>query len=123
MQTSDALPFFPGLDGGPLAVALPLIAAAAMLVALQAARRRGWPTAFRRGMSCFVLLGLGAGAAASLPPDLATAVRPHLRVALLVLGWFGILEIAQGVIFDLALSQLLKRPPLPRILRDLTSII
>jgi small-conductance mechanosensitive channel/CRP-like cAMP-binding protein len=83
---------------------------------------RGWPLSFRRALFFFLLLALLGLGAALLPPELRAAWGPGLLVAAQVLAWVGVIECLQGTFFDLLLAGWLKRPPVPRILRDFLTL-
>ncbi len=101
----------------PAAIAALLLAAGLLLAA-----RRAWPLSARRALLFFFLLSLVAGGARLLPATALDAARPGLIVAARILLWAGLVECLQGLLLDLALCGWLRRPPVPRILRDLATL-
>jgi len=86
------------------------------------ASRRGWPLAFRRALLSFLLVALLGLGVSLLPPEARAAAGPGLLAAAQILSWVGVIECLQGAFFDLLLAGWLKRPPIPRILRDFLTL-
>lgn len=107
------------LGGGPAPAAL---VALLFTVAITVASRRDWPLAVRRALFFLLLLALLLLAAALLPPDSRAAARGGLLVAALLLAGVALVEFAQWLLVDLLLTGWLKRPPVPRILRDFVTV-
>ena len=99
-----------------------LIIAVVFAVAVTVAGRKNWPLSVRRALFFSLLLALLVPAASLLPGDTLAAARPGLLVAAQILGWVVLIECAQALIVDLFLVGWLKRPPVPRILRDFATL-
>jgi len=99
-----------------------LIVAVLLAVAVTVAGRKNWPRSVRRALFFFLLLALLVSGASLLPEEMLAKARPGLLVAAQILGWVGLVECAQGLIIDLILVGWIKRPPVPRILRDFMTL-
>jgi small-conductance mechanosensitive channel len=99
-----------------------LIGAVLLAIAVTVAGRKHWPLSVRRALFFFLLLALLILAASVLPEDVLATARPGLLVAAQILGWVALAECAQGLLVDLILVGGLKRPPVPRILRDFATL-
>lgn len=113
------------IPAGPLSgaqVAQALIIAALLVVAVTVAGRKDWPLAIRRSLFFLLLLALLVVGAAVLPEKYHASARPGLLVAAQILGWVSLVECLQALVVDLFLVGWLKRPPVPRILRDFTTL-
>jgi small-conductance mechanosensitive channel/CRP-like cAMP-binding protein len=114
--------FLPEASLGGARLAPAALGAATLAVAAMVARRRDWPLSVRRALFFFLLLALLVAGAALLPGELYAQARPGLLVAAQIFAWVGLVECAQGVLVDLLLVGGLKRPPIPRILRDFVTL-
>jgi len=112
-----------GAPGEALSAAAVLPFAVLLAVAVVLAGRRQWPLSARRALLFFLLFALLALGAALLPPASLAAAWPGLRVASRILALVGLVEAIQFLLIDLALAGWLKRPPVPRILRDFTTLV
>jgi small-conductance mechanosensitive channel/CRP-like cAMP-binding protein len=113
------------IPAGPLSgaqFAQALIIAALLAVAVTVAGRKDWPLAVRRSLFFLLLLALLVLGTAVLPERYLASARPGLLVAAQILGWVAIVEAAQALVVDLLLTGWLKRPPVPRILRDFATL-
>jgi len=99
-----------------------LVVAILLAVAVTVAGRKNWPLSVRRAMFFFLLLALLVPGASLLPEEMFARARPGLLVAAQILGWVALVECAQALIVDLFLVGWLKRPPVPRILRDFATL-
>ncbi len=114
--------FLPGDFFGGLETAQALIAGVVLAVALTVAGRKNWPLSARRALFFFLLLALLILGSSLLPREVFATARPGLLVAAQILGWVALVECAQGLLVDLLLVGWLKRPPVPRILRDFVTL-
>lgn len=114
--------FLPGDPFGGIQFAQALIIGVVLAVALTVAGRKNWPLAARRALFFFLLLTLLVLGSSFLPREVFATARPGLLVAAQILFWVGLVECAQGLFVDLMLAGWLKRPPVPRILRDFVTL-
>jgi small-conductance mechanosensitive channel len=114
--------FLPGGPLGGVQFFQALFAAVLLSVAVTVAGRKSWPLSVRRALFFFLLLALLVPGASLLPEEMFTTARPGLLVAAQILGWVAIAECAQALVVDLFLVGWLKRPPVPRILRDFATL-
>ncbi|MHB8834739.1 MAG: cyclic nucleotide-binding domain-containing protein [Candidatus Methylomirabilia bacterium] len=126
MAATAGVTFFSAfLPGGPLVGARfvqALIVSLLLLIAVTVAGRRDWPLSVRRALFFFLLLALLVLGASLLPGEVLGPARPGLLIAAQILGWVGLAECAQALLVDLILVGGLKRPPVPRILRDFVTL-
>jgi small-conductance mechanosensitive channel/CRP-like cAMP-binding protein len=126
MDTTTGAPLLPGTLSPDVLGALPAPVAIAfalfLTLALAVAGRKAWPLSARRALFFSLLFALVQSAAALLPEATLAAAGPGLLVASRILALVAVVECVQGVLFDLLFTGWLKRPPVPRILRDFLTL-